>query len=81
MNSDMNSLPGHFLNSLGLCVGAHWQYLKGPGHPAAAVQCRATCLDVSRSVWQSCSANSCHLGLSTHSVPSLGASAPSAAPT
>ena len=40
---------------------------------------RATCLTVSLSIWQSYSANTCHLGLITHSV--LAASVNSVSPT
>ena len=40
---------------------------------------RATCPTVSRSIWQSYSANTWHLGLITHSV--LAASEPSVSPT
>ena len=58
---------------------ANVQYLTGPGHSAAPEPPARSCLTVSQSIWQSYRANTCHLGLITHSV--IAASAPSVSPT
>ena len=56
------------------------EYLTGPGHSAsAAPKPPASPWNCQPVIWQSYSANTCHLGLIIHSV--LAASPPSVSPT